>query len=148
MAKKKLRLGYTLIDETLPPPAYKTPDAACFDLYAREKTVVKPGQQVKVPVNLIVQIPRGYNLRVSLRSGTPGKKNFLSPNAPGVIDWGYGGPEDELKVIVYNFGRTKKVLEKGERFAQAKLEKAEQAELYKTKPAKKSRGGFGSTGSR
>ncbi len=143
-----MRLKLQRIDRDLPLPAYQTPGAAGFDLYARIRVVVAPGGTALIPANVIVDLPAGYALLVALRSSTPIRKGLISPHGVGIVDSDYSGPEDELKTLVYNPTDQEIVVERGERIAQALFVAAGQAELVEADAiAAPTRGGFGSTGS-
>ena len=135
------------IDPTLPLPAYHTTGACAFDIYARETTVVAAGKLAHLPTNLIIKIPAGYVLQLSLRSGTPKRLGLLMPNAPGLIDQDFCGPTDEIKVAVVNFDSEDVTVERGVRFAQGTLVKIDRADWQETDVMRASdRSGFGSTG--
>jgi dUTP pyrophosphatase len=135
------------IDNTLPLPQYHTAGSCAFDIYARTEIEIPPRQFRRVPTNLIIQVPNGYTLYISLRSSTPEKKQLICGNAPGIIDRDYCGPEDEIKIIVYNLSETPVTIARGERFAQGIFVKSENAAFQETDEIKPdSRGGFGSTG--
>ncbi len=142
-----MRVSIKRLDPSLPLPEYHSPGACAFDLYARETAVIPAGGSVKIPTNLIIHVPNGYALFISLRSSTPIKYHLLIPNAPGITDQDYHGPDDEIFVAVYNYGPTATTVERGVRFAQAafvNIDRAEWQEADMLAPA--SRGGFGSTG--
>lgn len=135
------------VDPTLPLPAYHTAGACAFDVYARETTVVPAGRLAHIPSNLIIEVPAGYVLQLSLRSGTPKRLGLLMPNAPGLIDQDFCGPTDEIKVAVVNFTDSGVTVERGARFAQGtfvKIDRAEWDEVAAIHPT--NRGSFGSTG--
>ena len=135
------------LDKTLPLPIYHTKGSAGFDLYAREETVIEPKTIALVPSNLIIVIPEGLMLMVASRSSTPKKKGLTPPHGIGVIDNGYCGPDDEIKIMVYNFTDNKVTVEKGERIAQGIFIKFEQGEWEEVEIIEApNRGGFGSTG--
>lgn len=134
------------IDPTLPLPEYHTPGSVGFDFTARESVTIAPHALGLVPGNLIVQTPAGYMLMVSLRSSTPRKKNLIIPHGLGVIDQDYCGPEDEVKIQVYNVSDAPVIVERGERIAQGifvRVDQVEWNEVEKIEAA--TRGGFGST---
>lgn len=142
-----MRLQITRIDVTLPLPRYETPGAVAFDIYAREKTTIGPGELGFIPTNLIVDIPEGYVLILASRSSTPKKKGLLIPHGIGLVDQDYCGPEDEMKAQVYNFTDAPVTVERGERVAQAMLTPVVRCELVEVElVTQESRGGFGSTG--
>ena len=141
-----MKVNIKRIDKSLPIPEYKTKGAVGFDFYTREDAVVKPGEAVLIPLNIIFKVPKGYVLSIIPRSSTP-KKGLIIPNSPGTIDQDYCGDEDELKVWAYNFTKKKIIVEKGERICQGILYKVGIAKFAEVKKmSSKSRGGFGTTG--
>jgi len=128
-------------------PEYATAGSVGFDLYARETTTIAPGTVARIPANVIVAVPEGFVLLVALRSSTPLKTNLMCPNGMGIIDRDYCGPDDEIKVQVYNFGGEEAVVSRGERIAQALFVKSESLPIVEAAVSRTtSRGGFGSTG--
>lgn len=140
-----MRLAITRVDPSLPLPAYGTPGAAAFDFFARQEVTVPPHALAYIPANAIIRVPEGYVLVVALRSSTPGKKGLLSPHGVGIIDRDYCGPEDEIKIEVYNFTEQPSTVYRGERIAQGLLVPVASCEWEEQEPAASSRGGFGST---
>jgi len=136
------------IDNSLPLPEYKTEGAVGFDLYLRENCVVGPRQAAALPMNVIIKIPAGYMLAVVPRSSLIKKYGLISPHGFGVIDQDYHGPEDEIKLLVYNVTDQPINLQRGERLGQAIFVKIEKVEWQESEDDFKdnSRGGFGSTG--
>lgn len=135
------------IDKSLPLPVYETDGSVGFDIIAREDTEVLPAKIAMVPANLIVEVPKGYMLVIASRSSTPVKKGVSPPHGFGIIDHDYCGPDDEIKVLVYNFtGEMVRIL-RGEKIAQGvfvKIDKFVWREVEEI--SNESRGGFGSTG--
>lgn len=135
------------LDKELPLPAYQTAGSAGFDIYARENTVIAPKAIALVPSNLIITTPPGFMLVVASRSSTPKRKGLMIANGIGVIDSDYSGPEDEVKILVYNFTDNEVTVEKGERIAQGLFVKVEQGQWEELDIMENpTRGGFGSTG--
>lgn len=135
------------IDDSLPLPKYETEGSVGFDLVAREDVIIKPGTIELIPGNVIVEVPKGYMLIVASRSSTPRKKGLAPPHGFGIIDHDYCGPEDEVKIQVYNFSEQEVKIERGDRVAQGvfvMIDKFEWEEVEEIKSD--SRGGFGSTG--
>jgi dUTP pyrophosphatase len=65
------------------------------------------------------------------------------------VDPDFRGDEDEIKVVYYNFSDTPVVIEKGERIAQGTFVKISRPEWEEVdKLENKTRGGFGSTGTK
>lgn len=141
-----LKVKIQRIDKELPLPVYETGGSVGFDLVAREDIEIKPGMIELVPSNCVVEVPAGYMLIVASRSSTPRKKGLTPPHGFGIIDHDYCGPEDEIKIQVYNFSPESVDVKKGEKIAQGvfvKIDKFEWEEVDNIKES--SRGGFGST---
>lgn len=137
------------VDKSLELPEYKTKGAVGFDLTARIDVLVKPFEVTLIPLNIIAKVPKGYGLFLFSRSSVPSKKGLIVANSVGVIDQDYNGEEDELKLAVINFTKKNVQVKKGERICQGIFIKVGIAKFTEVKKmAKKSRGGFGSTGHR
>ena len=136
------------IDEGLPLPVYETDGSVGFDILAREDAVVAAGEIVLVPSNLIVEVPSGYMLVIASRSSTPRKRGLMQPHGFGIIDHDYCGPEDEVKIQVYNFSDSEVVVARGDKIAQGVFVRIDKFELEEVSGDLRdgSRGGFGSTG--
>lgn len=134
------------IDDALPLPGYQTAGAVAFDLYSREEIKIAPRSLALIPSNLIIETPPGYALILSARSSLAKKKGLTLANGIGVIDRDYCGPEDEIKISVYNFTDNDVAVEKGERVAQGMFARVDRGEWEEKEISQQSRGGFGSTG--
>ncbi len=142
-----MKIKVQRIDKDLPLPKYETRGSVGLDLIARVDTVIEAGKIVLVPGNLVVEVPEGYMLVVASRSSTPMKKGLIPPHGIGIIDQDYCGPEDEIKIQVYNFTDEAVEVKRGDRIAQAVFVKIDRFELLEEELVRKdSRGGFGSTG--
>lgn len=142
-----MKVKITRIDKTLPLPKYETSGSVGFDFVAREDTEILPHTVALVPGNVIVEVPVGYMLLVSLRSSTPRKKGLLCPHGIGVIDHDYCGPHDEIKIQVYNFTDKPVTVQRGDKIAQGIFVRVDKCEFEEVSQIKEqSRGGFGSTG--
>ena len=69
-----MKVKITRIDKSLPLPEYKTKGAVCFDMYAREKVEIPPGEVRLIPTNLIIEVPKGYMFILAQKSSTTLKK--------------------------------------------------------------------------
>lgn len=137
------------IDKSLPLPVYETQGSVGFDLIARESTVIEPGKIELIPGNVIIEVPQGYMLAVASRSSTPRKKGLSQPHGFGIIDHDYCGPEDEVKIQVYNFSSVPVKIERGEKIAQGVFVRVDKLEWQEVEQIREeSRGGFGSTDSK
>jgi len=142
-----MRVLIKRLDPTLPLPEYHSTGACAFDIYARETTVVPAGKLAHIPTNLVIGVPKGYVLFLSLRSSSPKKFGLLVPNAPGIIDQDYCGPTDEIKIAAVNFTDKDVTIERGVRFAQGTFVKIDRAEWQeRAEISATDRGSFGSTG--
>lgn len=134
------------IDKTLPLPVYETGGSVGFDLPARETVVIAPKSIGLIPANVIIEVPKGYSLILASRSSSPRKHGLSVPHGIGVIDQDYCGPEDEIKIQVYNFRSEPVTIEAGTKIAQGLFIRTEQFQFEEVEEIKEiSRGGFGST---
>lgn len=136
------------LDRELPLPRFHTEGAAAIDLYARLDTTVGPHSFGYIPLNCVVQVPEGYWTLLAVRSSTH-KTGLIPGNGLGIIDSDYCGPDDELKLVVYNTRAETVTVERGTRIAQMTVLPrphltVEEVEL----PQHKNRGAFGTTGHR
>ena len=163
----KLKIYKTHPFNTL--PKKQTEQSACFDLsfqgHGKSKysgynsmnkpftrvmnnlIVVQPGDRLMVPTGLILDIPKGYSVRVHARSGMSLKQGLVLANAEGVIDSDY---IDELMILVHNISANSIEIRTGDRIAQAELIKDCEYSIEETvaRPGIKTDrvGGMGSTG--
>jgi len=135
-------------DKSLPLPAYKTAGAAAFDLCSRVDITVPLHQVTIIPLNIAVEVPKGYHSILMSRSST--QQLGLTPaNGIGLIDQDYCGDNDELHFAVINHTDHEIVIEKGTRLAQLLIQKTETIELLEVDHLESSdRGGFGTTGTK
>ena len=129
------------IDDSLPLPKYQTAGAAGIDLYLREDVTLQPGERGFFPANVKMAIPQGFYVAVKSRSSS--FKLGINIFA-GTIDSDY---HKEVRIGIENVNSTEVKLEKGQRVAQALLQKVEQAQIEEQAVEDNDRGGFGSTGS-
>ncbi len=134
------------IDKSIPLPQYESKGAVAFDVLSREKIVIEPHEIGRVPVNVVIEIPKGYMLLLKDRSSTARKKGLLC--TVGFIDQDYCGENDEIILQFYNFKAEPVIIEKAERLGQAAFVPIEKAEWEEVESMEhnKDRGGFGSTG--
>jgi dUTP pyrophosphatase len=141
-----LQVTIKRIDKDLPLPTYATAGSVGFDLLCREDTEIAPRTIELIPSNVIVRIPEGYMLMLTLRSSTPRRKGLLIPNGVGIIDQDYCGEGDELKVQVLNFREEAVLVKRGERIAQGIFVPIQRVTWSEVDEMGQGRGGFGSTG--
>ena len=129
-------------------PIYKTNGASGMDLMASiEKQInLEPGKSCLVPTGLLVAFPKEYEIQIRPRSGLAAKNNISVLNTPGTIDSDYRG---ELKIILFNHGSKKFIINNNDRVAQMVLTpiiKMELEEINELPESIRGKGGFGSTG--
>ncbi|MEE2749997.1 MAG: dUTP diphosphatase [Myxococcota bacterium] len=134
----------------LPLPAYETAGAAGLDLRAALDTplVIEPGERVRVPTGLQMEIPLGFEGQVRARSGLAWRNGLAVINAPGTIDADYRG---EVQVLLVNLGTEAFTVKRGERVAQLVIAPVVQADITVVEAlpeTERGSGGFGSTGTR
>lgn len=128
------------------PPAYQTDGAVGADLTAVEDVDILPGKFRPVKTGLSVELERGTEMQIRPRSGLAFKHGVTVLNTPGTIDSDYRG---ELMVILINHGEHTFRVNKGDRIAQAVLNKivlANYQERKSLQSTERDAGGFGSTG--
>lgn len=139
-----MKLGIKILNDNARTPTRGTAEAACFDLYVSEDTVLPLHEGVLVPVGVAMDIPAGYCVKVYGRSSMCKKGIQVST---GIIDSDYKG---EIKVQAINFAHARPMLiKKGERIGQFMVEKLEPTELVRVSDMRETaRGtnGWGSTG--
>ncbi len=148
---EKITVKFKRLDkqfDDVPVPAYSTEHSAGMDIRAtvHSEITVNPGEIVLVPTNLSVEIPEGYEIQVRPRSGLAIKHGIGVLNSPGTIDSDYRG---EVKIILFNFGKEKFIIKRGDRIAQLVLSKVYHAELIEAEElqnTKRGTGGFGHSG--
>jgi len=142
-----MKLPITKIRPEAQLPEYKTKGSVGFDLAASETVTIQPKTIAMIPTGLVTKVPDGHMLMVCSRSSTPMKKGLTPPHGVGILDQDYCGPNDEIKILTYNFLDTPVTVEKGERIAQGVIVKIEQCEIVDSPiTTQDDRGGFGSTG--
>lgn len=150
-------------------PKHQTEGSACFDLsfqgHGKNKVTgfnrmnkpverimqncmtLSPGDRMMVPTGLVMDIPKGYSVRLHARSGTSLKQGLVLANAEGVIDSDY---VEEVFILLHNISENAQTINFGDRIAQAELVKNEVFDIEESasRPSVKSSrvGGMGSTG--
>jgi dUTP pyrophosphatase len=142
-----MRLKIKRLDSTVALPAYGTDDAAGFDLAAAQDILVPPRQIVLVRTGLVIEVPTGHFLGIFARSSTPLKRGLVVSNGVGVIDPDYSGPDDEVRIQVWNITDTPAEVRRGDRIAQGIVLPAPRVTWNEVAEIREvTRGGFGATG--
>ena len=136
------------LDPSVELPEYKTNGASGMDLIAFIKNPInlRPKTSFLVPTGLAVAFPENYEIQIRPRSGLAARNNISVLNTPGTIDSDYRG---EIKVIMFNHGKSDFIINNGDRIAQIVLSPIIKIELEETNilpETIRGIGGFGSTG--
>ncbi|MDQ2817790.1 MAG: dUTP diphosphatase [Candidatus Eremiobacteraeota bacterium] len=134
----------------LPLPAYMTDGAAGCDLLAAisEDRIIAVGARTLLSAGFCIGLPRGYEAQIRPRSGLALDHGITCLNSPGTIDSDYRGT---VSVLLVNLGGEQYTVHRGDRIAQMVVARVERACLHavpELDDTVRSRGGFGSTGSR
>lgn len=131
-------------------PQYHTEDAACFDLYCLDdihlRSLNGEPKALKVHTGLAFEIPKGYHMKIFLRSSIGLNTHLRLANQTGIIDADYRG---EVVLLCENVSRYPLNIPKGTRIAQGMIEKNEPVifnEVKELGKTKRNTGGLGSTG--
>ena len=142
-----MKVNVKKLSSTAVLPTRGSSSAAGYDLYADvESEKIAPGQTVKIPVGVAMEIPEGYFGGIFARSGLSTKEGLRPANCVGVIDSDYRGP---ILVPLHNDSEVTREVVRGEKIAQMvvipylNVEFEEVEELEETQ---RGEGGFGTTG--
>ena len=140
-----MRLGIKLLNEGAKMPTKGTKEAACFDLYVSEDTILPHEEGVLVPTGVALNIPEGFCVKVYGRSSMH-KRGVIVQT--GIIDSDFSN--GEIKIQAVNFYHALPIrLKAGERIAQFMVERLEPTEIERverTRETERGSRGFGSTG--
>ena len=136
-------ITWTKLSEDAQDPVYGSKFAAGADLCAAREYTIPAGKTALVSTGLKINVRPGHYARVAPRSGLA-VKNFIDVGA-GV----YSGEEEELLVLMFNYGTEAFTVNKGDRVAQLIAERIADINIEKVEElseTKRGAGGFGSTG--
>ncbi len=148
MDRISLNIPFARLDERAVLPTQGSAQAAGWDLYAIEETVVPKGSTVLISTGWATAIPEGWEGQIRCRSSL-GKKGMIMPNGLGTIDSDYRG---ELKVLATWIGEGDAfTVEAGQRIAQLLFAPVPLVTLRETTvegldQTERGSGGFGSSG--
>ena len=113
-------IEYFRVRENAKPPRRANPSDAGMDLAfapeSGEALVIEPGDSVICPTGLKFGVPHGYMLQIMNRSSIAAKRSLVVGAC--VVDAGYDG---EVFINLHNIGQHERVIESGDRIAQAVL---------------------------
>ncbi|XP_059558188.1 deoxyuridine 5'-triphosphate nucleotidohydrolase, mitochondrial isoform X2 [Myotis daubentonii] len=139
-----LRLRFVRLSEHATAPTKGSARAAGYDLYSAYDYTIPPMEKTLVKTDIQIALPSGCYGRVAPRSGLAAK-HFIDVGA-GVVDEDYRG---NLGVVLFNFGKEKFEVKKGDRIAQLICERIFYPEIEEVQvldDTERGSGGFGSTG--
>ena len=148
MERVELIVEFARIEQEARLPTQGSSQAAGWDLYALEETIVVSRKSSMIRTGLAVAIPEGWEGQIRCRSSL-GKKGMIMPNGVGTIDSDYRG---ELMVLATWIGEGKEfIVAKGERvaqllFAPVPLVTIQETSMEQLGQTERGVGGFGSTG--
>jgi len=142
-----LKVNIQKIYEHAKLPKRMTKYAAGYDLYScnEEDMVIRPGESVLIPTGIAISLPVGYEAQIRPRSGLAIKHQIGVLNSPGTIDADYRG---EIKIILFNFGKTDFCISIHTRIAQMVVSRHESIDFIITDnldETDRGSGGFGHT---
>lgn len=121
-----------------------------IDLRSRVDINIKQFDSYKIPLNVAMQLPQGYEAHILPRSSTFDTWGIMLANSKGVVDNSYSGNNDEwlFNAVAIKGDAT---IKKGDRIAQFKIERKMDKEKFNFMTVERllneNRGGFGTTGS-
>lgn len=143
-----MKLKIRRIDKTLPLPEYKSKGAVAFDLYTRETVTINPGEVKLLPLNISLELPKGYFGLLVNRSSTY-KLGITCVNGTGIGDQDYCGDNDEYHFPALNYTDKPVTIEKGTRCCQLLIVPIEIVDIEEVDHLdNEDRGGFGTTGNK
>lgn len=119
-----------------------------IDLRAAEDVEMKAGEFRYIRLGVGMILPEGYEAHVAPRSSTFKNFGIIASNSFGIIDNSFCGDEDEWKMPAYALRDSS--IKKNDRICQFRIvEKQPEFDFVTVEHLKdKSRGGFGSTGTK
>jgi dUTP pyrophosphatase len=141
-----MKIRITKLDPRAVIPAYQTEGAAAFDLTTIEDASLEPHTGTLLRTGLSFGIPKDHVLLIFSRSSTLPKMGLILGNGVGMIDSDFNGPEDEVRISVFNPTSSRVEVKAGSRPAQAVILPLPRVEFEEGPALGPSRGGWGSTG--
>uniref|UniRef100_A0AC34GTX9 dUTPase-like domain-containing protein n=1 Tax=Panagrolaimus sp. ES5 TaxID=591445 RepID=A0AC34GTX9_9BILA len=121
-------VSFEKIVEDAQEPEYGTPFAAGADVYSRIETTIPAGGKALISTGIKLSVKPGHYARIAPSSGLA-VKNFTDIGAGVEV----GGGDEELKVLLFNYGDTDFRVMKGDRIAQIVAERIANIEIKEVK---------------
>jgi dUTP pyrophosphatase len=130
-------------------PEVKTGGSVGFDFAASEDAMIGARSHKLVSTGLIIKPPMDYWLMIAARSSLI-KRGLILANGVGIVDPDYCGPDDVLRLSLYNVTEETVHIKQGERLGQGFFlpmpPQVQWMHIEREELTNESRGGFGSTG--
>lgn len=119
-----------------------------IDLRAAENVELKKGEFRLIPLGIGMKLPDGYEAHIAPRSSTFKKWGIIQVNSVGIVDNSYCGENDEWKMPVW--ASRESHIYKNDRICQFRIVESQPTISFEIvdRLKDKSRGGFGSTGTK
>ena len=110
------------------PPTKGTEKATCYDVYLPKDVIVPRGLQnpTQIALGIKMEIPKGYDIRIHLRSSVARDYHLIMANSVGIVDEDFRG---ELMAYVYNLGNYPIFLKEQQRVFQIELHKKDNVDV-------------------
>ena len=99
-----------------------------IDLRTAEKAIINKGNFGLIPLNVCMQLPKGYEAIVTCRSSTPKSFGIMCANSFGIIDNSYSGNNDEWKFPAVAFRDTE--IHVNDRICQFRIQPSQKATVW------------------
>lgn len=122
-APTKPVLGVFPLEDDIKLPEYKTKGASCLDVYLKDDLRIAGKHECTsqlVPFGFKLDIPKGYSVRIHLRSSVAMYYPIQLANEEGIIDEDFTG---EVQAIVRNLTNQAFYFNKGDRLFQMEVVK-------------------------
>ena len=134
--------------DQIEPLAYIGGKSDWIDLRCAEEVAMKAGEFRLIDLGVSVLLPEGYEMITAARSSTFKNYGLIQTNGIGVVDESYCGDEDRLKMPCYATRDT--VVHVNDRICQFRIIEHQPRIVFEEVETLggRTRGGFGSTGTR
>lgn len=122
------------------------------DVYTNKDVVIAEGESCLIPLGFALELPKGYEAHLIMRSSTFKNWGIIQTNGMGIIDNSYCGDNDEWLISAYCLRGDEKtgttVIPKGTKIAQFRIMENQPKFMFVEVDSlrNKDRNGFGSTG--
>lgn len=149
-----IQVKFEKLSEYAITPTQATEGSAGFDLYAIDDATIGPGETVVIDTGLKFEIPDGYFMYISSKSGLARNHGLLVLNSPALIDSDYRGEVSIIlhkvnNVVIPDMDGQSYYVRKGDKIAQFIILPYPKVSLVEGKVdvnTERGEGGFGSTG--